>query len=419
MWKQWLRMGIVLAAAAGVMAQTAPDQLAESNAAVPKIAVIADGANQTWGRPRVLQSFDGTQVLLYAQGLPDVTAATLYDQIWLFRNENDANGWSSKYDLAAPVRILPKSGTGIGSATDHNYPHHWPYKLFGRYYMIVQDIAGAPTAANFKFYLLGKSNDGITWTWRRFLRVREGMSLDQVAWKDMTIGGQTWNYGFVSGTKEGGGIGTGAIRFQQTNTAGCDWCYDMTPPSAALQTWSNSAWATVPTCASIGDTSGYDFCLYRDPACAVSSASCPADKRVDPDFILPGVRHPSLHRLSKFGNRYELWNHSTHSPDTGCGCEDGTNPDLDNNNTFTYRTFTPPTSLAQDPSTTLGTEKELTQDSPAVRCMPASARQSRITPFRLEWTTDVLYSRTSDNPSPFVCPNVWGYIVRTRLKTVP
>jgi hypothetical protein len=74
----------------------------------------------------------------------------------------------------------------------------------------------------------------------------------------------------------------------------------------------------------------------------------------------------------------------------------------------------------QDPSTTLGTEKELTQDSTAVRCMPASARQSRITPFRLEWTTDVLYSRTSDNPSsPFVCPNVWGYIVRTRLKTMP
>jgi len=421
MWKWIVRIAIVLGAWS-VFAQTAPDQLAESSAASPQIAVVADGnmipngKPQTWGRPRVLQAFGGTEVLLYAQGLPDTTASVLYDQIWLFRNENDAGGWSSKYDLGTPVRILPSpSGSALGSAPDHNYPHHWPYKLFGRYYMIVQDIAGAPTAENFRYYIFGKSNDGITWTWRKFLKVRAGASLDQITWKDITIGGQVYNYGFVSGTKEGS-FGTGAIRFQQTNDGTCDWCFG----NNALAIYSSAAWVTAPTCASIGDASGYDFCLYRDPVCETSAASCPANKRIDLDFILSGVRHPSLHRLSKFNNRYELWSQATHAPDLGCGCEDGTTPDTENNNTFAYRTFTPPTSLTTDPSTLLGTPKELAQDSPAVRCMPASARQSRITPFRLEWTTDTLYSRTSDNPSnPFICPNVWGYLVRTKLKTLP
>ena len=412
MWRPWVRIAITLIAF-NAFGQTAPDQLAESNAASPKIVTIADGASQTWGRPRVLQSFDGTQVLLYAQGLPNTGANPLYDQIWLFRNENDATGWNSKYDAAPAVRILPStSGSGVGSALDHNYPHHWPYKLFGRYYMIVQDIAGAPTAENFRYYIFGKSNDGVNWQWRKFLKVRAGHSLDQITWKDITIGGQTYNYGFVSGTKEGQ-IGTGAIRFQQTNGA-CDWCFG----NNALSVYSGGAWVTAPTCASIGDNSGYDFCLYRNPACETSAANCPAGDRIDVDFFLPGVRHPSLHRLSKFNNKYELWNHSTNTSPS-CGCDDGLTPE--NNNTFSYRTFTPPTSLTTNPATLLGTPKELVQDTPtAVRCMPANSRQSRITPFRLEWTTDVLYSRTSDNPSsPFICPTVWGYIVRTKLKTVP
>lgn len=411
---------VLLLFAAGAAAQVVPDKLVESNSPLVDIAVIADGGtdvNQTWGRPRVLQSYDGTQVLLYAQGLPDLTAAALRDQIWLFRNENDPTGWSTEYDLFPKVRILP-SPSGIGSDTTKNYAHQWPYKAHGRYYMIAQEAANPPNSATFKFYLLGKSADGVNWTWRRFMRVREGMSLDQIAWKDIVIGGTTYNYGFMSGTRENG-LGIGAIRFKQDLTTN-EWGYDTSSTSTALAVWTDStspaSWVTVPTCASVGDTSGYDFCMYKAPLCGVAGGSCAADKKIDPQFFLGG-RHPSLHRLARHNNKYELWNHST-TPDLGCGCEDSSDPNLENNNTFTYRQFTPPASLTQDPATTLGAGQEVGQDAPAIRCMPASQRQSRITPFRLEWTLDMLYSRTADNKqNPFQCSTTgWAYIVRTRLE---
>jgi hypothetical protein len=417
-------IALLLSTAAG--AQVAPSQLAESNAS-PAIVTVADGGadvNQTWGRPRVLQSFDGLRVLMYAQGLPNLNANPLLDQIWLFRNENDAGGWSSVYNSEAKVRILPTPNPSPtlpantpGLATTHNYPHHWPYKLHGRYYMVVQDIDGAPTADNFRFFLLGYSNDGVNWTWRRFLRVRVGMSLDQIAWKDMIIEGTRYNYGFVSGTKDGGGIGTTAIRFKQDATTGGAWAFDATSNNT-LAIWSGGAWASVPTCASIGDNSGYDFCLYKDAACATSDVNCPLSARIDPDWVIPAMRHPSLHRLSKHNNAYELWNHATVA-DEGCGCEDGAA--TENNNTFAYRRFTPPTTLAQNPATTLdSTVRYVRQDVPRARCMPASYRQARITPFRLEWTADLLYSRTGDakGSNPDLCSTTgWGYIVRTRLES--
>jgi hypothetical protein len=406
-------------------AQSAPDQLAESNSPITPIAIVANGGgdvNQTWGRPRVLQSFDDTKVLMYAQGLPDLSVAVKHDQIWLFRNPNTPTGWSTEYTLNPKVRILPApaataGGTAPGMNLDANYAHQWPYKMHGRYYMVAQEAVGDPASANFKFFLLGKSTDGVNWTWRRWMRVREGTSIDQITWKDFVLNGQTWNYGFMSGTKPGA-IGIGAIRFRQDNLAGGDWAFDFSSASTALTVWSNNAWVTVPTCASLGDTSGYDFCMYKDKLCGTPGATCPTtpvDKRIDPDYFLSG-RHPSFHRLARHANKLELWNHSSNA-NTSCGCQDGLSA---NNNTFTYRQITPPASLSTSPVTLIGTGKEVAEDTPKIRCMPAGYRQSRITPFRLEWTLDMLYSRTGDdktNPAGTACFSWgWAYIVRTRLE---
>lgn len=408
-----------LLSAAIAAAQSAPDQLNEGNWPITPIAIIVNGGGdvgETWGRPRALQSYDGSVVLLYAQGLPDLSANPKHDQIWLFRNPNNSTGWSTEYNAYPKVRILPgPPGSGVGSDASRNYAHHWPYKMHGRYYMVAQEV-GDPSADNFRLYLLGKSSDGINWTWRRFLHVREGISLDQLAWKDISIGGVTYNYGFVAGVV--GGIGIGAIRFRQDGAAGGEWGYDFGSTSTALAIWSGGTWVTVPTCASIGDTSGYDFCMYRQPSCGQVGGLCPNDKKIDPQLFLQG-RHPSLHRLARHNNKYELWNHGTRSPDTNCGCEDTTNPTLENANTLQYRQVFPPTTLTQDPATTVGPVKEVGMDSPAIRCMPSDQRQSRNTPFRLEWTLDMLYSRTGDNKTnPFNCTQPgWHYIVRTRLET--
>lgn len=402
-------------------AQSVPDQLAESNSPITDVAIIVSNGtgdvtdNQTWGRPRALLTYNLATVLLYAQGLPELINPK-HDEVWLFRNPNTPTGYSTEYTGAAPVRILP-AVSGIGSNVDMNYAHHWPYKMHGRYYMVAQEAAD-PSNDNFHFYLLGKSTDGINWTWRRWLHVREGITLDQLAWKDISIGGTTYNYGFVSGLV--GPIGLSAIRFKQDGTAGGDWAFDTSSGSTALAIWSNNSWVTVPTCASIGDTSGYDFCMYRQPSCGQVGGACPDDKKIDPQIFLTNGRHPSLHRLEKHGNKYELWYHSTLATTGTCGYEDPDDPTLNNANTFTYRQFTPPTTLTQDPATTVGPALFLKQEAVGpIRCMPARYRSSRATPFRLEWTFDMLYSRTGDSESDPFSTTTYDphhYIVRTRLE---
>lgn len=139
----------VLFVSIDVRAQSAPDQLIESNFPITDIATIVSNGtgiaqDQTWGRPRALQSYDGSTVLLYAQGLPDLILPK-HDEVWLFRNANTPTGWSTEFKDTATyprVRILPKpSGSGIGSNVDMNYAHHWPYKMYGRYYMVAQEAA--------------------------------------------------------------------------------------------------------------------------------------------------------------------------------------------------------------------------------------------------------------------------------------
>lgn len=293
--------------------------------------------------------------------------------------------------------------------------------------MVAQEAAD-PSNDNFHFYLMGKSADGINnWTFRRFLRVREGITLDQIAWKDISIGGVTYNYGFVSGISNG--IGITAIRLRQDGASGGEWAYDTSATSTALAIWTASGWVTVPTCASIGDNSGYDFCMYRDPICATSADLCPASAKIDPYMLFLNGRHPSLHRLEKHNGKYELWYHSARSRPANkptCGYEDPVDPTIDNANSFVYREFTPPTTttgLAANPATLLGPEFVLGEelvDADRIRCMPAMYRQARNTPFRLEWTFDMLYSRTKDDKSaPMVgTPVGYPYIVRTRLEVL-
>jgi hypothetical protein len=402
--------------------QAVPSQLVESNSPATPVATILDNStiddgaeDQSWGRPRALQTYDLSTVLLYAQGLPELVAPK-HDEVWLFTNPNTPTGWSTKYSKVK--RILPASSGTVGADPNLNYAHHWPYKLHNRYYMLAQE-AGDPSASNFRYYLLGKSSDGINWTWRRFLQIRQGLSLDQVAWKDISIGGVTYNYGFVSGLSGVGGLG--AIRFRQDGAAGGEWAYDASPTSTALAIWTAGGWVTVPTCASIGDGSGYDFCMYRQPSCGIKDAPCPDTAKIDPQMFVTNGRHPSLHRLERHNNKYELWYHSTQTRPANdpCGPEDATDPTLDNANTLTYRQFTPPTTLTQNPATTLGPELILgDEDVNPIRCMPSMYRQSRNTPFRLEWTLDMLYSRTRDheNDPKGGTPETNAYIVRTRME---
>ena len=404
--------------------QAVPSQLVESNFPTVDIAILADnnigGVPQTWGRPRALQTYDAATVLLYAQGLPELNAP-LPDEVWLFTNPNTPTGWSTAYTRVK--RILPTT-SGVGSDVNMNYAHHWPYKMHNRYYMVAQEAA-TPSTENFHFYLMGKSADGINnWTFRKFFRTREGITLDQLAWKEVSIGGVTYNYGFVSGISNITGIS--AIRLRQDASAGGEWAYDTSATSTALAVWTASGWVNVPTCASIGDSSGYDFCMYRNPICATSAENCPASAKIDPYMFINNARHPSLHRLERHNGTYELWYHSTQPRPASkpvCGPEDATNPTLDNANAFVYHQFTPPTSLTQDPATLVGPAFVLGEepvDADRIRCMPAMYRQSRDTPFRLEWTLDMLYSRTKDNKTAPMTgtPVGYPYIVRTRLEVL-
>lgn len=152
----------------------------------------------------------------------------------------------------------------------------------------------------------------------------------------------------------------------------------------------------------------------------------PSDKKIDPQIIINGGRHPSLHRLEKHGNKLELWYHApTPIPaeNANCGYEDPDQPGTDNANGFRYHLITAPQSLTQNPATTVGAQKTLGQEKwgdgeGPIRCMPARYRQSRNTPFRLEWTFDFLYSRTGDpEGNAFGGPPEHHYIVRTRMET--
>jgi hypothetical protein len=226
-----------------------------------------------------------------------------------------------------------------------------------------------------------------------------------VAWKEIPIQGTNYHWGFSFRANDITGLrGLGGIRFRHVASpcANSPWCF---PTQGALEVYSGGSWVVVPTCSSIGDNSGYDYCLYTNPADPVGS-------RIEIDTITNQGYFPSLHQLQRFGNAYELWTHEVAPAKPGC-CQ--TNQSL-GTTILQYQQVFPPTSLTQSPQSTLGPRFTLGESSPAVRCQPGGNAQSRFAPFRLEWTFDMLYSRTTDNSvDPMACPRENHYVVRTLL----
>ncbi len=421
---------VLLSPTAG--AQHAPQQLSERTATVP-IATVKSNDNQThnWGGARVLQAdvappfgvLDGAdRVYMYVTGVDLLeNPCTRRDQLWLFQNPNTRQEWSSVYDEAPGVRILPKPDAqctgctglncvGCKSWGDYLFGTHWPYQWNGKYYLVVTasrpNAAACTTNSDFFQILLGVSNDGITWTFRPFIKTSSAQALTGITWKEVSIEGVPYHWGYTNPDNLlPGQRGLGGIRFRH-NASSCTnppWCF---ASSGALEVWSSGQWVTVPSCQSIGDTSGYDYCLYTNRLDPVGS-------RINLDFIAGEGQSPSLHKLARHGDIYELWTHGEASPKPNC-CQ------LDNKVAamqLRYRQVFPPTSLKQSLQSTLGPVFDLEEDpvSP-VRCQPGGQAQSRYAPFRLEWTADFLYSRSTDNPSnPFTCPRQTHYIVRTFL----
>lgn len=412
-------------------AQHAPQQLFERTATV-SIGVVKTNDNQThnWGGARVLQAdvaapfgvLDAAdRVYMYVTGVNLLAdPCTRRDELWLYQNLNTRQEWSSVYNEAPPVRILPKPDaqctgcTGLGcvgckSWGDYLYGTHWPYKWNGKYYMVVSASSPNATACvtNSDFFqvLLGVSNDGITWTFRPFIKTSPEQALPSITWKEVAIGGTPYHWGFTNPDNLlPGQRGLGGIRFKHVASpcSNSPWCFSS---SGALEVWSTGQWVSVPSCQSIGDTSGYDYCLYTNPA-------NPGGSRINLDFIPGEGQSVSLHRLAQHGGIYELWTHGEASPKPNCCQVNGNAAAMQ----LRYRQVFPPTTLTQTLQSTLGPILNLQEGAVAVRCQPGGQAQSRYSPFRLEWAADMLYSRTTDNSTnPFVCPRETHYVVRTFL----
>lgn len=389
---------VLLTLSTASWAQSAPSQLTERNdVAVPLSAVIPHTPNEGYGGPRVIRvdyNGDGMldssdRVFMYVTGIEDFSATEKHDKIFLFQNENTFGGWNNEYDLAPRTTILPKSGSGcIGCETDVNYANQWPYKRDGKVWM----VAGLGRALNsFTEYLIGESTDGIDFTWEKWLKGPSDWLIGRLGWQEVEIGGGKYYYGFADmrdnrTNPRNPPWGIGALRYDQQNQI--------------LEVLVNRVWTRLDPC---NDGSGFRFCLKKNGAW------------VYPDFevSLAGAPHTSFHRLSRHAGKLELW-YTKATQKTGCGYDDG----LGNwQNVFAYRTVAEPTSLSDVPS--LGTEKLLLEEiTNPVRCNPASYQHSRKTPFRLDWTLDLFYSRSWDDPSDPFGPNTTGpegYIVRTRL----
>lgn len=384
-------------------AQSAPDQLTERNdVTVPLSAVLPHTPNEGYGGPRVLRvdyNNDGKldssdRVFMYVTGVEDFSAQTIHDKIFLFQNENTFGGWNNAYDLAPRTTILPKSGTGcVGCDTNVNYGQQWVYEWNDSIYMLAGVGEGA--AHQWPKILLGTSSDGINFQWERWLKASNDWSLLRPAWVEVQISGGTYFYGFIDlKDRANGPFGLGALRYD--------------PVNQRLWFVVNGGWDEIPTCASVGDTSGFRFCLFN-------SASDPEGTSIDPDLVVPGDRHPGFHKLSRHGGKLELWaSRAAPAVDENCPPDDG----LSNwQNAFSYREVSPPANLTEPP--VLGTKLILKQElTNPVRCNPASYQHSRKTPFRLDWTIDLFYSRSWDDPNDPFGPNTTGpegYIVRTRL----
>lgn len=396
----WLGLSIV-GLSASASAQSAPDQLTERNdVTVPLVAVLPHVSNQGYGGPRVIQvdyNHNGVidssdRVFMYVTGVEDFSASEIHDKVFLFQSENTYDGWNSAYDLAPRVTILPKSGSGcIGCDTNVNYGQQWVYKWGSTIYMLAG--VGEGEVNQWPKILLGSSSDGINFQWERWLKASNDWSLLRPAWVQVQISGATYFYGFIDLTdRVSGAVGLGALRYD--------------PVNQRLWFVVDGAWVQIPTCSSVGDNSGYRFCLF-------TGASDPEGTRIDPDILVSPDRHPSFHKLTRLGGKLELWA-STTATDHSCGYQDGQQRWQ---NAFSYRTVQAPTSLTQMPI--LGTRLILQQEtSNPVRCNPASYRHSRKTPFRLDWTLDLFYSRSWDDPADPFGSNTTGpegYIVRTRL----
>lgn len=379
-------------------AQSAPDQLTErSNVAAPLTAVLPHTPNEGYGGPRVIQvdyNNDGVinssdRVFMYVTGIEDFSAPVKNDKIFLFQNPNTFSGWNNAYNLAPRITILPKSGTGcVGCETGVNYANQWPYEREGKIWM----VAGVGRANNsFTEYLLGESTDGINFQWERWLKAPTDWLIGRLGWQAVQIAGGAYYYGFADmrdnrTSPRNPPWGIAALRYDQSNQT--------------LEFLVNRIWTRVDAC---NDGSGFRFCLKKN------------GQWIYPDFevSLVGAPHTSFHRLSRHGGKLELW-YTKATSKNGCGYDDGLNIWQ---NVFAYRTVQAPASLTALPS--LGTEKLLLQEtSNPVRCNPASYQHSRKTPFRLDWTLDIFYSRSWDDPSNPFGPNTTGpegYIVRTRL----
>jgi len=381
-----------------VEAQSAPDQLIERNdVSVPLSAVIPHTPNEGYGGPRAIRvdyNDDGVlnssdRVLLYVTGVDNFSASTIHDKVFVFQNENTFSGWNNQYDLAPRITILPKSGTGcVGCDTTANYANQWPYARNGEIWM----VAGVGHSTNsFTEYILGQSTDGINFQWEKWLKGPSDWLIGRLGWQEVTIDGGTYYYGFAD------------MRDNRTNPRNPPWGiaairYDQ--QNQILEFLVNRVWTAVEAC---NDGSGFRFCLKKN------------GQWIYPDFevALVGAPHTSFHRLSRHGGKLELW-YTKAAPKNGCGYDDGAGRWQ---NAFAYRTVASPASLSALPS--LGTEKVLLQKTTnPVRCNPASYQHSRKTPFRLDWTLDLFYSRTWDDPSNPFGSNITGpegYIVRTRL----
>ncbi len=437
-----MSLALGLLASAPLCAQHAPDQIIEITGTVP-IGIVKNNQSQThhWGASRVLQADvaapfgvldSADRVYMYSTGV-DLTlpSCSRRDQLWLFQNPNTRNGWSTEYSLAQPTRILPKpdascTGCAPGSTSsncigctawgDYLYNASWPYRWNGKFYVVVS--ASPPLnpnpncLTNDRFFqtLLGVSTDGINWTFRRFLKAPSnaqglGQSFAGVTWKEIAIQGTNYHWGFSFGKNDITGLrGLGGVRFRHVASpcSNSPWCF---PAQGALEVWSSGQWVTVPSCSSIGDTSGYDYCLYTNPGDPVGS-------RIQIDTITGQGYFPSLHRLQRFANALELWTHELAPAKPNC-CQ--VNNDL-GVTILQYQQVFAPTALSQSPQSTLGPRLTLAEGNPAVRCQPGGNAQSRFAPFRLEWTFDMIYSRTTDNSAnPFVCPRETHYVVRTLL----
>jgi hypothetical protein len=377
--------------------------------------VVTHIADKGFGTPRVLQS--GTMVRLYTGGVDDFeptsTGLPVHDKIFQWENPNTWAGWNSPYSFVGVV--VPK-GNCTGSSpsacrTDHNYSMNWAWQSNNKVYL----LAGTGSVLNeWPEVLLGESTDGgITFNWTDFLKTSNGVHFVKLTWQPITIGTTQYLYGYADfkyhpeERSDGrGDYGIGAIRFKPSTSLSAPFLIDAT---ATMEVWAGATaggWKPVPRCGS-----GFTFCLTVDPLIAI-----------------PGERFPSLYKMTRYGNALELWtmvDASSQSELTCPICPLETNL---RQNAFGYRAVNDPATTSSDPFSLFSTPRRLLKQrvSAPLRCTPGNYSHSRKHPTRLEWTLNLLYSRTFDKPGVLnVCPpdgrvdGSEGWIVVTQLTTIP